>query len=411
MHRIPDNIDLLLPFGEALRGFLEQPFLSASDLKHTLRARGVFQNRTEKRDAIPVLTCCLLSPAEFDELRERQATREDNPKTMTQTLPWSSTKSLLHAIPTELRLADLVPGDYTNYKIIGSPAFVPVGNNPDNITFEFEIEREDISKNWAATKNNFKGSLRIERIANRNTIKFILTHTADETKEVNRRFVQRLTQHFKDAGDVKREAEIEMIRFSSFDNEGRIAFFRSLTDRLASSEFQFSKTTDLGASPDDSVVLPPNLKWMEDNVSSLKLNGKALQDTIFIKDKACHGFLLFYAIDADFKFELPDAKGACSIGFEFPEFASKKERDLEFETTITSVTLDPGCAPMNRNDLKEELLRLINDYKLDQFERHRLRSDKPDVVSESSAASTPIQLEAPFALEPGPAPKRGSVKR
>ena len=110
---------------------------------------------------------------------------------------------MLHAIPTDLRLADLVLGDYANCRIIGSPAFVPVGNNPDDITFEFEIEREDISKNWAATKSIFTGSLRIERIANRKAIKFVLTHTADETKEVTRRFVQRLTQHFKEAGDVK----------------------------------------------------------------------------------------------------------------------------------------------------------------------------------------------------------------
>lgn len=31
MQKPADDIDLLLPFGEALRGFLEQPFISPSD--------------------------------------------------------------------------------------------------------------------------------------------------------------------------------------------------------------------------------------------------------------------------------------------------------------------------------------------------------------------------------------------
>src|SRR5690242_17891656 len=121
MQQIPENLDLLLPFGETLRSFLEQTFITPSDLKHALRARGVFQGRTEKRDTIPVLTCCLLSPGEFDELRQQQATREDNQKTTTRTLVWNSAKTLLDAIPADLDLTEFLGGEFTNYKIIGSP--------------------------------------------------------------------------------------------------------------------------------------------------------------------------------------------------------------------------------------------------------------------------------------------------
>ena len=141
MQKAPDDIDLLLPFGEALRGFLEQPFIAPADLKHTLRSRGVFLARNEKRDTIPVLVCVLLCPREFDELRECQSSREDNPKTITRALPWNSRKSLLEAIPVDFKLADLIAGDFTNYKIIGTPAFVPVANNRNNICCEFRIER------------------------------------------------------------------------------------------------------------------------------------------------------------------------------------------------------------------------------------------------------------------------------
>ena len=130
MQNVPDNIDLLLPCGEALRGFMEQPFISATDLKKTLRGRGIFLNRNEKADTIPVLVCCLLSPREFDELRECQATREDNPKTMTRTLLWNSKRPLLEAIPADLDLAALIVGDYVNYQVVGAPAFVSDREQP-----------------------------------------------------------------------------------------------------------------------------------------------------------------------------------------------------------------------------------------------------------------------------------------
>src|ERR1035441_82143 len=229
MQTTPQNIDLLLPYGEALRGFMEQPYIAPADLKHTLRTRGIFLCRNEKRDTIPILSCCLLSPQEFDKLREQQENREDNPKTMTRTIAWNSKRPLLEALPGDLNLAELILGDVMNYKVLGSPGFVPVGNDPNNICCEFEIEREDLSKNWAATRSNFKGKLRIEKTSSASAIRFILTNTAEETKDLNRRFVQRLTQYFKENGDVDRESEIETILFSGFDNEGRIAFFRSLT--------------------------------------------------------------------------------------------------------------------------------------------------------------------------------------
>ncbi len=373
MQKTPDDIDVLLPFGEALRGFLEQPFIAHGDLKHTLRSRGIFLVRNEKRDTIPVLVCLLLCPQEFDELRECQSSREDNPKTMTRTLPWNSRKSLLDAIPPDLKLTDLITGDFTNYKIIGSPAFVPVGNNPNIICCEFQIEREDFSKSWAATKSIFKGKLRLEKNASGTRIKFILTHTAAETKDVNRRFVKDLTERFKRNGDVKRESEIETILFSNFDNERRIAFFGSLMKNLQPLGFEFVGMTDFGACPDPSVELPREVGWMKEKVDGMKINGVALQDIFFLKDAEYHRFFLLYAVEAKFKFDHGAAKGSCSIIFEFPDFMPSKDGGAEFEANISALALDSGCSHLNKTVVKEELLRQVNEFKLTQFEKFRLR--------------------------------------
>src|SRR5436305_1879492 len=117
---------------------------------------------------------------------------------MTMTLPWNSNMLLLESIPGALDVGKLVVDEFANYKVIGSPQFVPVGNNPDNIACEFEIERVDWSRNWASTKNHFRGNLRIEKASGSGSIKFILSHTAEETKDLNKKLVQSLTQHFKD---------------------------------------------------------------------------------------------------------------------------------------------------------------------------------------------------------------------
>src|SRR6266545_2351863 len=104
MQTQPDNIDVILPYGEALRPFLEQPFITKADLKDTLRSRGVFVGRYEKCDTIPILVSCLISPREFDCLRERQTSREDNPKRNSRFLIWHSQKALIQCIPETLNL-------------------------------------------------------------------------------------------------------------------------------------------------------------------------------------------------------------------------------------------------------------------------------------------------------------------
>lgn len=331
-----------------------------------------------------MLVCFLLCPQEFDELRECQSSREDNPKTITRTLPWNSRISLLEAIPPDLKLSELIAGDFTNYKIIGSPAFVPVANNRNNICCEFQIEREDYSKSWAATKSVFKGKLRVEKNASGTSVKFVLTHTADETKDANRRFVKCLTERFKRNGHVKREAEMETILFSGFDNERRVAFFCGLMKNLEPAGFEFVGMTDFGACPDRSLELPPEVSWMEEKVDGLKINGISLQDIFFLKDVEYHKFFLLYAVEVKFKFDSDVAKGSCSFIFEFPHFLPEKDVTAEFEANISALSLDSACSHLNKTVVKEELLRRVNEFKLSLFEKFKLRSSN----------SPAIQLEA-----------------
>ena len=145
----PADIDRFLPHGEMLRGFLEQPFLVKSDLNSLLRQRGVFVHLNEKKDTIPWLTNLILSPLEFDHLREAQNTKEDNPKVNTQTINWISDKTLVESVPDNFNINSVLDLEFSNFTVKGSPNFIHVDGNADHLLLEFEIERNDYSKNWA----------------------------------------------------------------------------------------------------------------------------------------------------------------------------------------------------------------------------------------------------------------------
>lgn len=115
------NIDSILPQGEALRTYLVQPYIGAGDIKAVLRNRGVFINSQEKEQTIPALTLSLIRPSEFSQLQLAYTTKEDNPKITTQTIKWQGKDTLLDSIPDSIDVNKLLDLDFANFKILGTP--------------------------------------------------------------------------------------------------------------------------------------------------------------------------------------------------------------------------------------------------------------------------------------------------
>ena len=74
------DINKIVPFGEFLRGFINQRYITVSDLLNVLRERGVFVFDHEKDVVVPVMQNLLLSPSEFDKVRYSFSEKEDNEK-------------------------------------------------------------------------------------------------------------------------------------------------------------------------------------------------------------------------------------------------------------------------------------------------------------------------------------------
>ena len=86
----PPNLAFYLPYGELLRTFLEQSFVTEKDLRDLLRIRGVFLDQYTKEKAIPHLALATVTPGEFEILLGLQRTKLDSEKSVTETIELSS---------------------------------------------------------------------------------------------------------------------------------------------------------------------------------------------------------------------------------------------------------------------------------------------------------------------------------
>lgn len=364
MNKTPVDIDRFLPFGEMLRGFLEQPFLTKAELASMLRERGIFTFQSDKRDTVPWITNLLLSPVEFDRLQEAQRTKEDNPKVNTQTIPWSSSDNLIDSVPDNFDINSVLDLEFSNFTVIGSPNFVPIDGDANHLLLEFEIERKDYSKNWASAENQFKGSLELKKIRQGAEVKLVVTHTANETKYVANKASAGLIKHFKDRKHIKDTATLKKITFDLFTNPGRTFYFLSLSQNIASSLLKFEDLVDVEFAPDKEAALPEKIQWMEKRIEDLKLNGKGLHDTFFVKDKDLQPFVHLYHILARYAFDYKGLLGKCVVSIGFPEYARTKEALSELEVNVKSVSFEQAPKYLTRSQMIKIILGEFDNLKL-----------------------------------------------
>ena len=370
MNKESPDISRMLPHGEMLRGFLEQPFIQKSDLKEVLRSRGIFTFNTEKSDSIPLLMMGILSPAEFDFLRESQNSREDNPKKITQTVAWGSDKPLLDALPDNIKINEIVDNEYANFKIVNDVGFVSVNGDPNHLRVDFDVERQDLSRNWSSTKSHFPGSIEIKRIIEKEEVKLIFTHTSNETKQVAAKATAHLVNKFKEGGYIAKDQEIQKITFERFTNSSRIEFFLELSVETTSNYLIFEEIVDLELSPDQDQSLPENMQWMANKISDLKLNGKLLHETFFVNEKHNHEFIFLYRVDARYSFDISGATGSCVVTMHFPEYARGKHNKSELEINIKSISYSANVRGITKSEIKDRLLDDLENQKSEKYKSH-----------------------------------------
>ena len=357
----PENIDQMLPYGELLRGFVTQASVSKGEIKKVLRGRGVFFRNNEKEDMVPCLSALLLSPSEFEALKECQNTREDNLKKSSGRIAWNSEAQIIEVLPTPIEFQNVIGFDSVNYKLTKTPQVVFEPKNNNKATVSFELERYDMNKSWYESTNIFQGFLTIEKFTDQEIV-ITKSYTSSESEEVANKFQSFLVQHLKHIKVVDKDSELKKILFKDFTNEQRIIFFQRLTSQMDGTHFEFKDIEDIEFRPDETLALPEPIEWMAKK-KELILKGSDIHNTFFIKELVYHPHLQFWGLEAKFKYSYSGTNGSCVVNFLFKDFIIEED-DSEFEINISGISPEAtNLSQKQKTDLKQKLLELLEGRK------------------------------------------------
>lgn len=362
-----DN-SILLPTGDYLRQLIGQTNVNLSELKRLARKRGIFSSDDSKKIIGPLLIKTGLSPYEYSELRESYKEKEDNPKYKTRSIAWSSNSTLYEAIPKEVDYDSLLESQFGVCKLVRPPEFV--AENPNYISLDFEMSREDLTKNFGENITYHKGRVELKKEDGEMEVNLSLTHTAPETKDFANALVDKVITNFKNEGHIDRNEEIKSIRFKDFSNDNRVKFLNELTQQPKYSVLSFIDTKHIHFSPDKNKSEPPQkLLWMRDKIDDLSMKGKDLHSTFFVEDDSYYEYIQVFGLICHYSYSCSDFEGKCKIQFEFS--GSNITNETELTLNIDMINLEVNNSGMSKNSAKKKILNSLEKHKLEAYIKYR----------------------------------------
>lgn len=353
------DIDKIIPFGEFLRGYINQRYITSAEIVRILRERGIFVFNQDKDYMVPIMQNLLLSPSEFDKVRFSFSEKEDKEKKFSREIIWSENAKIFDPELMFVTLDDVIRRKLPTCKLCKPVSFVQLDHNPNHIIARFNIERNDMNKSWYEQTNLFHGS--VEFINNKGQGYIRITHTAPETKDLAEEILRIQVEKYKQKGIIPSEVIPKKILFSEFTNETRFIFFYRLTTQLQNDIFTCLNIKDISIKPDEVNVLPEGISWMN-RMKKILISGDSLDKTFFMSEKSYHSSLVLWSIEAVFSFDYKGEKGLITICLGFPDY-NKKKNNAEFEITIHSLNTRNRLIPKVKNELESKLLSEMDKQK------------------------------------------------
>lgn len=359
-----------LPYGQELNELLIQKYLTDANITQILKLKGIYYGLKDKQNTVPILASTVLTPSEFEFIREKRNTKEDSVKRKSSVVPWSSKKTLFDEMPKNLDPRKIIDTRFQGFELIGSPRFVPIDGDQNRLQLKFEIERKDGSKSWCNSETKFEGSVEVGLINGNLELKIVKHNTSQETEDVAQQITNFLKKSFRDNGCIQ-EDKIDIV-FSAFTNEERINYFWLLTGKTELDNLKFDCITDIDVKPDNSLNIPADLsiEWMANKINKLRISGKDIQNTFFITDKACHPYLIFWRMEAKYIFNDHIAKGSCKLNFEFNGYGKKANPNSELTISVNQLSLDKGFKHISHSKVIRHLLDVIDSLKIKLYTKH-----------------------------------------
>ena len=220
------NMETILPFGNTLKPLVASSnILSMSDLKGSLAQKGIFISSSSKEDILPLMLTSLLSPTEFENLKEKQKDKESIPKRRSKSFNYKGTGKLIDLI-SELNLVNVKnfkQWELENYEIVDVNSFTMIEKNMNKLRTTYRIKRSDYIKDWFNQVSYHDAVLEISLDEGNNRIVISTEASTDETRELNDILSKKVSAVLKEGNLIENEKGQE-IKFGDFTNENRINF-------------------------------------------------------------------------------------------------------------------------------------------------------------------------------------------
>ena len=359
------DIDKFIPYGEMLRGYANQNIISNAEIHRILKERGIFTLNQEKEYTVPILQTLLLSPREFEEVRNSFSKKEDNEKAFSREINWATNETIF--------IPEILSADVNDYMIRSLPTcelknpiiFTKYNDNQNHLIAEFTLYRHDRNKSWFEQTNEFTG--KVEFINENGKGHIRITHTAPETKDLAEQIVKVQVNKYKQRGLIHQDEKPRKILFSEFTNETRFVFFYRLTTHLDTDYFTCENIKDISSKPEDDANLPDEIQWM-DKLKKILLSGDSLDKKDFMKEKKFHKSLVLWSMDATYSYEYLGEKGKITLNLGFPDYSSKVERS-EFEINISQFSTERSLDSQSKKKLKSKILSEMDRQKTIVYNR------------------------------------------
>lgn len=355
-----------IPFGATLQDVLNHPSLSDSKLKYLLRIRGVYLEDAKNNDTYPLLLSMILSPVEFEYLKENIRGKESNQKILTRPLAWHNNEDLIKIIPDKINLKEILRVAESRQTVISQTNFAMIDGDLNKVKMQFRCQTNNYNSGWYRTKNEYEGEIVIEKVKEDGKVYLRMIYTSPETQNIADLGVKFLVNEFKSKNYTKPNTEVERILYNNFDNKERIKFFLSLTE--GSDIFEFQRVTDLDIAPDKTKDMPDDIrKFMTGKVNTLKINGERLHEHYFIKEIVNHEYIELAGVEALYNFSYHAAEGSCIIQFGFNGYFKKRLGNIEFSIDVSTVNLKDEYRNVNKDKVRMYLLQEFEKFKMEKY--------------------------------------------
>lgn len=310
----------ILPFGEHLRSLLSRSLITDTELKKFLRNKGVYVCNQSKETMIPILSSMLLSPIDFDHLKDQQKTREDREKRYTSKFKIEKEIDIV-SVKKTLKTFDLKSIDsqkFPNYDF-KQPITSFKLENESKLVLEYEIDRYQGNKSWDQQRDSFTGSVVLDLSGSSLEITTKNIATSKETLVINQKIIKEIENRLKKDGIISSSAKEQKILMNDMSNEEVLRFLLSFTDSTSMTDLDFLEIRSIDIEIDDTISLPADetIKWMEGKIEKLKLDGTQIEQIEILADSKHHKYLKCWGLIAKYNFSGSLGVGYCEIEFRF----------------------------------------------------------------------------------------------